>query len=64
MTDTALNFAQTMTWNGRHPVVKLVDKDYQTGARLTPKEMEELEKQFERLPGLEKWFVRIEPVPP
>lgn len=62
--DTALNFAQTMTWNGRHPVVKLVDKDYPTGVRLTPKEMEELEKRLERLPGLEKWFVRIDPVPP
>ena len=62
--ETALNFAQTMTWNGRHPVVKLVEKTYQTGVRLTPKEMEELEKRFERLPGLEKWFVRIEPAPP
>jgi transposase len=62
--ETALNFAQTMTWNGRHPVVKPVEKTYQTGVRLTPKEMEELEKRFERLPGLEKWFVRIEPVPP
>jgi hypothetical protein len=62
--DTALNFARTMTWNGQHPVVELVDKDYQTGVRLTPKEMKELEKRFERLSGLEKWFVRIEPVPP
>ena len=62
--ETALNFAQTMTWNGHHPIVKLVEKTYQTGVRLTPKEMEELEKRFARLPGLEKWFVRIEPVPP
>jgi len=62
--ETALNFARTMTWNGRHPAVKLVEKTYQTGVRLTPKEMEELEERFERLPGLEKWFVRIEPVPP
>lgn len=62
--ETALNFAQTMTWNGRHPVVKLVEKTYPTGVRLTPAEMKELEKRLERLPGLEKWFVRIEPVPP
>ena len=62
--ETALNFAQTMTWNGRHPVVKLVEKTYPTGVRLTPKQMKELEKRFERLPGLEKWFVRIEPAPP
>jgi len=62
--ETALNFARTVTWNGHHPVVKLVEKTYPTGVRLTPAEMEELEKRFERLPGLEKWFVRIEPVPP
>ena len=62
--ETALNFAQTMAWHGRHPVVKLVEKTYQTGVRLTPKEMKKLEKRFERLSGLEKWFVRIEPVPP
>jgi len=62
--ETALNFAQTMTWNGHHPIVKLVERTYQTGVRLTPKEMQELEKRLARLPGLEKWFVRIEPVPP
>ena len=63
--ETALNFAQTMTWNAKHPVVvKLTEKTYKTGVRLTQKEMKELEKRFERLPGLEKWFVQIEPVPP
>lgn len=62
--ETALNFAQTMTWNGQHPVVKLVDEVYQTGVRLSQKEMKELEKRFQRLPGLEKWFVLIEPIPP
>lgn len=63
--ETVLKFAQTMTWNGHHPaVVKLVKKTYPTGVGLTRKEMDELEKRFERLPGLEKWFVRIEPIPP
>ena len=61
--ETVLNFAQTMTWNGHHPVVKLVEKAYQKGVRLTPKEMAELEERFERLPDLEKWFVRISPIP-
>ena len=62
--ETVLNFAQTMTWNGHHPVVKLVEKTYPTGVRLTQKEMAVLEEErFERLPGLEKWFVRISPVP-
>ena len=58
-----LNFAQTMTWNGHHPTVKLIEKVYSTGVSLTKKAMDELEKRVERLPGLEKWFVRIEPLP-
>jgi len=61
--ETVLNFAETMTWNGQHPVVKLVEKIYHTGVSLTKKAMDELEKRFERLPSLEKWFVRIEPLP-
>ncbi len=61
--ETVLNFAETMTWNGQHPVVKLVEKTYSTGVKLSRKEMAELEKRFDRLPGLEKWFVRIAPVP-
>jgi len=62
--ETVLNFAETMTWHRHHPVVKLVDKTYHTGVSLTKKAMDELEKRFERLPGLEKWFVRIEPLSP
>jgi len=62
--ETVLNFARTMTWHGQHPVVELVAKTYHTGVRLTQKAMAELEKRFERLPGLEKWFVRIEPISP
>jgi len=61
--ETVLNFAQTMTWNGHHPVVKLVEKTYQKGVCLTPKEMAELEERFERLSDLGKWFVRISPIP-
>lgn len=57
--DTALNFAKTMTWKGRHPVVKLLTQTYETGVKLTAKEMQALETQIERLPGLEKWFVNI-----
>jgi hypothetical protein len=62
--DTVLNFAETMTWNGHHPTIKLIEKAYSTGVSLTKKAMDELEKRFERLPGLEKWFVRIEPLSP
>jgi len=61
--ETVLNFAKTMTWNGNYPEVEFVDKVYPTGVSLTRKAMEKLEERFERLAGLEKWFVRIEPLP-
>ena len=62
--ETVFHFAQNMTYNGVHPVVKIVKQTYCTGVKLTNKAMEALEKRFERLPGLEKWFVLIRPLPP
>lgn len=56
---TALRFARTMTWNGKHPLVKLISKSYERGVRLTTQEMKALEGHLERLPGLGKWFVDI-----
>ncbi len=61
--DTVLRFASNMQWNGQHPSVKLVEKTYPTGVTLTKKAMDKLEERFERWPGLEKWFVRISPLP-
>jgi hypothetical protein len=58
---TALRFAQTMTWCGKHPLVELLSKSYAKGVRLSRKEMAEVETHLERLPGLEKWFVDIPP---
>jgi len=57
--DTVLQFARTMTWNGRHPVVDLVTTTYQTGVTLTKDAMETVESQLTRLPALGKWFVDI-----
>jgi Rhodopirellula transposase DDE domain len=65
--ETVVNFAQTMTWMGKHPVVTLVTKTYQTGVKLTQKAMTQVETQIERLthskleglPDLGKWFVDI-----
>jgi hypothetical protein len=59
---TVFYFAQNMTYNRVHPVVQIVEKTYHTGVKLTKKVMDELEKRFERLPGLEKWFVLIRPL--
>lgn len=59
--DAVLNFAQTMTWNKLYPVVTLVHQLYHKGVRLTQQAMTLLEQRFHRLPGLEKYFVLIQP---
>lgn len=61
--ETVFHFAQNMTYNGVHPLVEIVEKTYHTGVKLTQKAMEALENRFDRLPGLEKYFVRISPLP-
>ncbi len=59
---TVLQFARTMTFRGRLPIVQWLKKVYHTGVRLTQKQMAQLEQRFERLPRLAKWFVRITPL--
>ncbi len=57
--ETVLRFAETLTFKGKQPVVKLIEKVYQTGVKLTQQAMAELEQQIKRLPNLPKWFVEI-----
>ncbi len=65
--ETALRFAQNMTWKGKHPVVKLVTQTYESGVKLTKKAMSKIEEQIERLtnsthelfPDLGNWFIDI-----
>ena len=61
--NTVLQFAKTMTYNRVHPIVKQISKTYHTGIKLSQQAMAELEQRFERLAGLEKYFVRISPLP-
>ena len=61
--EAVLGFARTMKWKGQQALVQLVDQVYPTGVRLSPRAMAALEQRFERLAGLERWFVRIEPEP-
>ncbi|MGK7875824.1 MAG: hypothetical protein AB4426_21765 [Xenococcaceae cyanobacterium] len=66
--ETVLRSASTMTCQGRNPVVKLVTKTYETGVKLTKKEMNKIENLIQRLTNLEnsnfsdlgKWFVDID----
>ncbi len=58
-----LGFAQSMTWNQKHPHVNFIQRTYPKGVRLSQTAMGELEKRLERLAGLEKYFVSIRPMP-
>jgi transposase len=57
--EAVIQYARTMTWKGKHPLVTLVTTTYQTGVKLTKKAMQAVETQLQRLPHLEKWFVDI-----
>ena len=39
-----------MKWNGKHPVVRLVEGNYQIGVKLTKKAVQFYESMIERLP--------------
>jgi len=57
--ETVVQFAQTMTWKGKVPVVQLLTTTYPTGVRLTKQAMAEVETHIQHLTGLERWFVEI-----
>ena len=61
--DTILAFARSFTWRAKQPVVTQVDRIYEKGVSLSQKAMAQLEQRFDRLDGLEKWFVTISPIP-
>ena len=56
---TALKFAKSMTWNKKHPTVKLVNKIYETGKKLSAKAMEIIESEIARVDRIAKWSVFI-----
>jgi len=58
---TMLLWAQSMTWKGVHPTVKLNLKTYQTGISLTKTAMRSIERRLERNPLLPKWDLLIRP---
>ena len=58
--DKAIRWAETITWNGTHPAVHLIDKVYQNGAKLTKEAMKICENGIKRLGNLPKWYVTIE----
>lgn len=59
--ETTLKFAESMTYNGKSPTVKLVEKIYETGVKVGKKAMEKYNEFVERMPSLEKWSMIISP---
>lgn len=57
--ESVVNFAKTLTFNDKNPVVTLVETIYSTGVKINKLAMAEIETQINRLPNLHKWFVEI-----
>jgi len=58
--EAVVGYASTMTWKGIRATVKLFDKVYERGKKLSAKAMQAIEQErLARLPGLEKYFVDI-----
>ncbi len=58
---TMLEWAQSMTWQGIHPVVELRRKLYKKGISLSKETMQAVEARLERHPELPKWDILIRP---
>ena len=63
-THKALGLARSMTYRGVKPTVRKVTKVYRAGVSVAKRAMREIEKRLERKPGLESWFIKIEPQRP
>lgn len=57
--EAVVGYAQSMTWNQKQPVVRLVTQAYKLGVRLSKKVMKAIERKLSRLPRLPSWFIDI-----
>jgi len=58
---TALGWAKTMTWRGVAPIVHLMDRVYETGVRILPRDFRAIAARLERSTPLPKWSLIISP---
>jgi transposase len=59
--ETTLEWANTMTWKGISPVIKLVETAYQKGVRMTKKAFNALATRIDRDASLPKYYLTIRP---
>lgn len=60
--DTVLSWARSMTWKGVSPIVRLLDKAYEKGVRLSKKSFRSFSRRVQRCDSLPKWSLEIRPV--
>jgi len=60
--EAVLAWAQTMTWKGIPPIVRLLENVYSKGVRLRRQAMQVYANRLRRLPSLSKWSVEIFPL--
>ena len=58
---TVVEWARTMTWNGVHPVVSLLERTYNTGVRIAKAAFKAIESRLQRDKDLPKYEVLIQP---
>lgn len=58
-----LGYAANMRYNGVHPQVQRVSKQYSKGVKLPQRRKKRLERWLLRKEGLEKWAIDIPPPP-
>lgn len=58
---TAIAWTETMTWKGISPIVQVLEKVFQTGAKVTKKAFRAFQNRLDRNPLLPKWDVVIKP---
>ena len=59
--ETAIEWAKTMTWKGISPIVRVLDKVFETGASVAKKAFQTFQARLNRNPLLPKWDVTIKP---
>ena len=59
--ETAIEWAKTMTWKGLSPLVKVLDKVFETDAKVAKKAFQAFQLRLNRNPLLPKWDVLIKP---
>ncbi len=59
--ETTLGWARTMTWKGLPPIVKLFERTYERGVKLTRQAFASIAARLERSATLPRWSLKILP---